>query len=201
MGAITAIAQWFEDKPKTLKNLTAKYLLGSQCVVAVNSQDGIVNDVYIEFHGECSRIPSMKNSKLPGKNFLNPEFLARLKAMDGLYAKEIRAMGGVAPTFGTDRVAVLLICGKRSRSFDPLNCADTISDWLEPSTKKVGRGPGQRDRGWGCGLIENDSQVTLFPIHSEQTGITIDYTRIIIRRWSCMQEAAVEFVSKFMMAA
>lgn len=147
----------------------------SEVFVSVDMTGGTLNRVHIEFHGECSRIPSLKNSKIPGKNFLNPETLNRLRAMDALYLRASAPWDRKRLCFGDRQVVGLLIMGKRKVRFDLDNCAAAVKDWLEPPTT--------RGRGWGVGLIDNDAALTIFPVHSNHLGKTTAHTTLVLQPW------------------
>lgn len=130
----------------------------------------------IEFHGELSRIPSLKNSKLPGRNFINPDVLQRLKAMDGLFQRGAEPYRRKGLAFGDAEVLGVLVCPKRKVRFDLDNCAAAIKDWCEPPTKRL--------RGWGVGLVNDDSRLNVVVVRAEHVGLDIKHSLLILRRWS-----------------
>lgn len=135
----------------------------------------------VEFHGELARLPSLKNSKLPGTNFLNPDTLDRLKAMQTLFERSALVYPRQRLKFASERILGLLVCSKRKTRFDLDNCAAAVKDWLEPATK--------RGRGWGVGVIEDDSQLTIFPVHADQYGKRVDYSLLILKPWRLVDQS------------
>lgn len=134
----------------------------------------------VEFHGELSRLPSLKNSKLPGKNFVNPDTLDRLRAMQTLFERSSLVYPRGQLKFANERIWGLLVCAKRKTRFDLDNCAAAVKDWLEPQEK--------RGRGWGVGVIDDDSQLTIFPVHADQFGKKLDFSLLILKPWRSVEE-------------
>lgn len=203
---LQAYAELAPKKEKlTRRELTRKYIEESQCVVTLfhvesGTLEGLprpLSRVEIEFHGALAAIPNMKNRKIPGQNFMNPDVFAKVDAMDALYSHEMRKQGYIDPhtfpTFGLANVHMLFISAKRSRSFDLVGCIETIQDWMEPGTKKVGVGKNKHDRRWGIGLVADDKQITPTPRHSWQVGPELDYSRIIIEPWSLFESHDKDF--------
>ena len=151
----------------------AYWVYQSKVIVSTRHSGNRLSSVRIEFQGEIARIPSLKNSKIPGKNFINPDTLHRLKAMDALFWRAYSSEKRL--TFGSDQVVGLLVCSKRATRFDLDNCAASVKDWLEPATKRA--------RGWGVGLIDDDSQLTIFPVHAHQVGKNPSASTLILMRW------------------
>jgi hypothetical protein len=145
--------------------------------------------IRVEFHGELARIPSLKNSKLPGRNFVNPDVLQRLKAMETLYhhGAEIYKKKGLA--FGDREVVGVLVCPKRKVRFDLDNCAASIKDWCEPPTKRM--------RGWGVGLVNDDSRLNVLAVRAEHVGLEINYSLLVLRRWSDVSRSFRQWFSAF----
>lgn len=147
--------------------------------VSANLEGGFLSSLRVEFHGELARLPSLKNSKLPGKNFINPDTLDRLQAMQVHFERSARVYPSKALHFQKEPLVALLVCSKRKTRFDLDNCAASVKDWLEPNTK--------RGRGWGVGVVEDDSQLTVFPIHASQYEKQIEYSLLLVRRWADVQ--------------
>lgn len=182
-------------RPKP-KELLLKYINGSSCFVHIVETDTFPRMIHIEFHGELAQIPSLKNSKITGKNghsFTNPVVRAKLDAMDHLFLMEVQKAGFKRWKFGAERVQILLHVAKRNRKFDEDNAMSTVKDWLEPHTKLVGRTAGNRDRGWGVGIINNDHLAHGFPVTDAMLGTERDHTEIIIRPLNDMREAIANF--------
>lgn len=161
-------------KPKQRKNL-AEWVLDGDIFVSATLEMGELSSIRIEFHKETARIPSLKNSKLPGRNFLNPDTLNRLKAMDALYWRSTRIYRPQTLSFGDRPVAGLLVCNKRPTRFDLDNCVAAIKDWCEPATK--------RGRGWGVGLVNDDSRLNLFAVHAADIGLNLDHSLLVLKEW------------------
>ncbi len=195
MGQIIPIKKAASAR-KTGKELLQHYIQNSSMTVrAVRPSE----QIQIELYGELARIPSLKNSKIPGKNFTNPDVTARIKAMDFWFTEAMKRAGISWIRFGDEQLAVIVICAKRSRSFDPIGCAETICDWLEPASKPVGRqGKG---RGWGVGLTNNDRFITPIAIHSHQTGLELSHSVVIVRPWRGVREQFLNFITQGFMNA
>ncbi len=159
-------------KRPSKKELIGKYTSQSSCVV--RAWDGGLGGFEITFYGALANVPSLKNKKIPGTNFTNPDVIARIASMDILFKEACPK----PPFFGKSEVFVVMVCASRARSFDLIGCMETIQDWLEPSSKMVGKK--SHKRGWGIGLIDNDSQVTPFPLKSELFGEGKAYTKIYV---------------------
>lgn len=199
MGEVYHI--WGQPKKKlSARELIAKHVNESACMlVELRDKVGQLEAVHIELHGTAARIPAMKNSKLPGKNFINPEFLARIKGMDVLFNHAAKKQGIESLTFGHEPVICAVICGHRPRDFDALNVAETVADWLEPACKPVGRAKAKR--GWGIGLIENDSQITMLSTKACHLYLQCEYTRIVVRRAATIGESLAQFVASIFTGA
>lgn len=154
----------------------------SQCDIII---DEVSKRVEIIFSGKLSAIPSIKNAKEikyhNGRPYLinNKNTMDHLAAMDILFKRKLDSLNISKLTFGESKVFVLLLCAKRSQKFDPINTCETVQDWLEPSHKTSGSKAGNT-RGWGVGVIENDSQVTSLAMHQKDAGGDESSTRIII---------------------
>lgn len=159
----------------------AYWIHQSQVLVSADHDAAGLSSVRIEFHGELSRIPSLKNSKLPGRNFVNPDTLQRLKAMETLYLNATAIHKGQRLSFGDANVLGLLVCPKRKVRYDVDNCAASIKDWCEPSNK--------RRRGWGVGLINDDSALHLMAVRGDLIGLHYGFSLLVLRRWDDRAQA------------
>lgn len=182
--------------PKTAED----YLANSQCAITLGTKAGDLERLQIEFIGQVGDIPSLKNSKMPKTNFMNPQTKLRIGVMDILFAMgaaKLRFKKRI--TFGSQPVALLVVCKSRSRSFDPDNVLATVKDWLEPRFKQVGRQ--RKNRGWGVGVVDNDSQITGICIKDSDLGLNLDKTIIVVRRfnanWNKMQDVINEFFMRY----
>lgn len=175
-----------------LKDSLLKYSSGAGCSVEILLRGGRIDRLRLEFTGPIAHIPSLKNSKIPGRNFINPDVMARLKVMDYVYKTSIAKTGVNFPvTFESEDVALIVVCARRKVSFDTDNCLATIRDWLEPPTKTVGKG---RARGWGVGLIKNDKQVKGLALYDKDLGLNLDKSIIVIQRFDRTRDRLTEFV-------
>jgi len=184
-------AKWEPQKEKlSRRGLVQKYKNNSRVnAFSVGSPPGFIQ---IEFEGDLSRIPSLKNSRHPRRGNLDQDVEARLLAMTELVEETVPELLKVS--FGETRLHVVLICGKRSRSFDPDNCLTSIKDWLEPKTKQVGRA--KHDRGWGIGLSNDDKFITGYAVHSWQVcGGDSERTILLISTWDRVAKSAARFVA------
>ena len=134
----------------------------------------------IDIVGDLANVPSLKNGKMPGRG-INLDALIKLKALDELFKQEA---GGPFVRFEDGKVFVLVSCAARSRVFDPVNVLETVQDWLEPASKVVGRSK-PRARGWGIGVVDNDSQITGLAVHADLLpGFDRDITSIFVLPWA-----------------
>lgn len=179
-------------------NLTKEYVHNSECFVSIIEDGDALQSCYIEFRGECANTPSLKNARR--RYSLEYGARCRLQAMSELFTAELAKMGKAYIQFGEQPVAMLLVCGKRgskgNRSFDVQGCIETIADWLEPATKKGGNGV-IRERGWGVGLIHNDSQVRPSAYKAADFGQDTEATTIIVRPFESVRRQTTEFVMEF----
>lgn len=179
------------DKSKTRKEKIAAIVLNSRAAVKIfESRKGIC----LSLQGKAKDIPSMKNSKIPNTNFLNPNILCRIKALDILFKRLLRTI--LSNSFPTkESISLIILNGKRNVNFDPIGCLETIQDWLEPDTKKVGK---SGIRGWGVGLIENDSQVVFgVSLRKKDLGMTdIDSTEIYIYFGLVLQQDIFKLINR-----
>ena len=182
--------------PKTIED----YLSDSKCAITIGTRAGQLERVQIEFIGQVGDIPSLKNSKMPNTNFMNPQTKLRIGVMDILFAMgaaKLRFKKRL--TFETTPVALLVVCKSRSRNFDPDNVLSTVKDWLEPRYKQVGRK--RKNRGWGVGIVDNDAQITGICVKDCDLGLKLDKTIIVVRRfnanWNKMQDVINEFFLRY----
>jgi hypothetical protein len=171
-------------KPKLKgKSKILDIIKNSRISIEVNA-----DKVLIKITGESANIPSLKNSKLQGKNFTNPDYLKRIKALDFLF--NLEAKNKTIPKFlDNEDVSVIIVNAKRSRSYDPIGCLETVQDWLEPKSKKVGRA--KLDRGWGIGLINDDKQAVGISLRSD-----LDYTTILVQPYKHIKNLLDNLVNK-----
>jgi hypothetical protein len=151
-------------------------VINSRMRISFNADwTGALKNMVIRLDGAAARIPSLKNAKLPGKNFINPDVTARLRALDALYAGVI---GHKRPSFGKQLVWMTLILGARKSSYDSDNCYAAVCDWLEPHSKIVGG----KARGWGAGIVPNDKLICGLHIPADYLGLVGTHTTILLER-------------------
>lgn len=177
-------------KAETRSELVTQLLNESEVFLNVQWSNGaaIPDLVWIEFRGALASIPSLKNSrnKFGG---LTMRTKAYLQAMDAGFNDAIQREGFRRPYFGSEPVFIALgVYGRR----DDDNTSSTVKDWLEPRTKLVGQSV-KRERGWGVGLIDNDREARCFPLPASDLALSIKHSRIVIRPWNSIREAAVNF--------
>lgn len=180
---------WGLERVSKSAAIVERYVEGSRMRIIPLSRPGTFSGDFvglvIEIAGECARIPSHKQARDPKRGFVNPEYMARLKALDKLYAAR-----GMCQYQFADRLQLLLICSSRDRDFDPDNALSTVKDWLEPASKLVG--PKKHPRGWGVGLIANDKQIRgQSAYHAEDIGFPTGQTVIVVRKFSEMRTGGI----------
>jgi hypothetical protein len=163
---------------------------------------GALSGLILEIRGDLAEIPSLKNSKIPGTNFINPLTVARLKALGSLFtaawfdefATADRKLA-LPATFGKEELFAVLICGKRGRRFDTDNAFAAIRDWCEPPAK-LNR---KHTRGWGVGIVADDSQISGLAINETDLGYSTGRTIFILARLADARPGLAAFVaSEFM---
>ena len=174
--------------PKKISKGVGWWVSNGAIFVCAQFDGDALSQIRIEFHKETARIPSLKNSKLPGRNFINPDTLDRLRAMDALFIRSTSVYPRQRLTFRDQDVGGLLICSKRPTRFDLDNCVASIKDWCEPAQK--------RGRGWGVGLVEDDSKLNVFAVHAAHTGRTLDHSVLILQPWHSIKDHMVGFMGK-----
>jgi hypothetical protein len=156
----------------------------------VTSDNGDVPQwTYLSFFGPIARIPSLKNSKSAfafikdgrAKVGMSKSSISEawVRAATVLFEKALFAAG--RKPFRYDcKVSGFAVHGKRSSNFDVDNATTTLQDFLEPREKQVGSAKKQFDRGWGCGLVEDDKDVRLFPLLAADFGFSSVETTVVI---------------------
>lgn len=181
-------------KPRNKAGRIEEISRGSECFVMVHTDgDGKLKTLHIEFHGPIADIPSIKNNRQFGG--IDPKVLARLAAMDRLFCDRIEEMKIPFPKFD-GRVFGIVCHSIRNRSFDEDNATTTIKDWLEPKSKIVGR-KSKTKRGWGIGVVDNDSQVLIWPVLQKDLSIESPVTIIELKSFEMTQHLIAETVSNF----
>lgn len=188
------VERWGKKKERASKKEVAiRAIEQSTCqVVPGFDEAGEMSLLGIEFRGELANLPNLKNRKIPGKVFTNPDVEGKLLAMDQLFCA---AAEGKKLSFGSQEVFILLICANRPRSFDVDSCMVTVRDWLEPNTKIVGKKV--RSRGWGIGVLNDDKQARGIAIKWSDLGFPqCDFTYIEVMLWRDISTFLLEFLTK-----
>lgn len=191
MKQLTA-AQWQANTKRrsSFKELVDRYMQNSEMFLSSSVNGlGSASFVAIRLRGDAARIPSLKNRKIPGLNVPNPDTMARIAVLDALYWRSAPP----ALTFGKERVHLTLISGARKVRYDIDNCFTTIRDWCEPAFKRVGKG---KHRGWGVGLVANDSQISGIAIEAKDLGSLTADTFVVIRRWNEVARDVLEMIHR-----
>jgi len=141
--------------------------------------------IEIRLYGELAKIPSLKNAKIPGMNFINPDVTAKLEALTTHWHKECPSI----INYRTEPIFLIAYLAPRSARFDEDNGIASIKDWLEPKHKKKGRT-------WGIGLIEDDTYVNAYGITWQRLGIQCDFTKIIIRPFAQVKDTLKTFLAE-----
>lgn len=177
----------------TPKELVEKLVLESSLMVEFQwDEKKELSQVHMEIFGSLAEIPSLKNSKIPGKNFTNPKVLAKLKALDILYAAALKELSLTYHPQFSDGVVVLTLRLPDCSRVDEDNAVASVKDWSEPKAKKVGKKV-IRPRGWGIGLVENDRNIRGYPVFGKDIGQKLNHTIIRWRRFSEVKETVKGF--------
>jgi len=186
-----------KDKPHWL--LIEEYKQASKMKLEVDQNN---ETIIIELFGEISNIPAIKNRKQIIYNHktkkripvISKSAICKLYAMDKLYQEQLAEKNIKSLNFKSHPIFVYLICGNRNRDFDPINCMETVCDWLEPSNKKHGG----KERGWGIGITEDDKHITSLALHSWQTENQVDHSTIVIKTWRSVKQDCFTFINSFL---
>jgi hypothetical protein len=166
-----------EKKRPSVAELVNTICAVSSCVVTQH-----YSYTKIVFGGPVKDIPSLKNTgHVAGRGrFLDRATLAKLKAMDRLF---FEAKGSLNIDYSSGPVSMVISNAARRRSFDTDNTLSTVRDWLEPSTKTSGQKAGV-GRGWGIGIVSNDSFISGGSFHASELGWDLEKTEIVIVPWA-----------------
>lgn len=159
------------------KDLVKHYVENSEIVVT-----HLPRVTRIIVHGALAFLPILKNRKITGTakaghSFLapNPDAMAKIKAMDLLWKSQ------QARQLSWTSVGLTIIMADQQRA-DRISVLETVQDWLEPSSKIVGRT--KRERGWGVGLVRDDKYIIGHCYKSVDLGLSHrKYATIKIFPW------------------
>lgn len=178
-----------------MKNSTRKKTANEICIECIGASDCKIitkgplptpEIMHIIFSGKLAALPSLKNSKLPGKNFHCATTAGKLHAMTRLYKHRA---GDLKVNFGKKEIYLHVALSKYCK-VDEDNAYASIRDWLEPFNK--------RDRGWGIGIIENDAQITGEARACHRIGLDLENTIITIRPLDLIKDEIERFTQKIM---
>ena len=171
---IHSVEQGVEKAKLSTNELSKLIVAASECKVTKS-----LTHLQIVFTGKIADLPSLKNSNTfaRGNHFMPKGKVAHLKAMDYMVQQQIG--WGDVPRF-TERVSVIVSNRARTRSFDPNNTYQTVCDWLEPMTKTDGQHVKGKTRGWGLGVVPNDSLISGSSYHCWELGWSNNETVIIV---------------------
>lgn len=186
---------WKSHEEKlTQSQMIANYLSNSCLQLSVEEDwTGSPIKLVIVVSGKLASFPAIKNSKhiLPnGRVVINSDYQARLKALDKLFFEKSFQKNC---SFGTTPVWCSVVCGKRNVRFDADNCFSSMTDWLEPNFKIVNNKKNQR--GWGVGVVEDDSQVSGICIKGVSLGLSTSDSIISVSRWVDVNIKVLDFMS------
>lgn len=212
MSTETIKAYEAERERLTCNQIFQKLVLESS-IKLTYTQDwtGAPESVAMKLNGAIAALPSIKNSKQMigdkdkegnGRLIISNEYRARLKALDFLYKEAVfkaTCKLNARLTFGKAPVWVTLICGNRKVRFDADNCFGSVQDWLEPNEKGVKNKT--KKRGWGVGLIDDDSQITGLCIKAKDLGWTTTSSFIFVERLERKREDLLTFLSSTLTVA
>lgn len=180
---------------KTSFQIVRELCDSSECEILLDTKRSIVR---IRFTGKISKIPSIKNNKRIIYRDRRPYVVIsenaqnHLAAMDILFHRAQQRANIKRLSFKDIEIFMLVACSSKGRSFDPINMCETICDWLEPSSKMNGNSKSRR--GWGVGIIENDSQVTSLAVHQHLIGGDSSVTEITILPFDATKLHLINFI-------
>lgn len=179
---------------KKLHEMIAEFVAGSRIFVQVLTGEAAPKRIWIEIHGTLAHIPSHKNNRHPKFPGIDRVVLAKLRALDVLFIREVRRQGLNHPDvfFGQKRIFVSVLLAATKRATNEDNALTTIKDWLEPRTKVVG-GKNKKKRGWGIGLILDDVQARGLALKSDDLSMIMPHTRIVIEPFEVVRESMEVF--------
>lgn len=165
---------------KSVKQERLNILQGSDCSVLWELKDNYLRFFQIELSGAIAKIPSLKNQKIPGRNFISNKAQGHLRAMTDLY--RFRTSGAQLSFPPETDVYCQVIIAQGSR-VDEDNGYAAIKDWLEPP----------ENRNWGIGIITDDKFVTGEARHCRRIDENFDRTLITVRLLSEVKKAVKDF--------
>lgn len=191
-----------KKKRPSSKEIFDKYFDGSKLTLSArfSQKDNSLDFLYMEFHGLLSAIPSLKSSYRADQNtgsvYMDRDCRQKLRAMDAHFraAKERLKLPNFHPlSFGKREISLVVINGRRSRTFDSVSPLETVADWFECSKKM--KGGKKKERGWGVGLIDDDKQVIPLPLRARHTNYDHDHTTILAVPFDKVREECMKYLT------
>jgi hypothetical protein len=181
-------------KPANTAERIERFVRDSSMILSVFPGIDYPNRIWIEIRGKLANIPAIKNNRNPRFPGIDRVILAKMRALDMLFAREARLQGLSHQSFqfGRAKIFVSIITAASNSGLNEDNVLTTIKDWLEPRTKQVG-GKNKKARGWGIGLIQDDITARGIAIKSEDLDSPAPYTRIVIEPFTAVKESLVSF--------
>lgn len=142
----------------------AEYIAGSQIKIKVKLSDKKKSELKFlcfEINGLLANIPSLKNAKIPGHNFINPDVKNKLAAITSCYLKAAKSVEYKFPA--GQKVFISAIITNKSRA-DHDNILSSIKDLLEPMVKN------KKNRQFGLGVVQNDKLANGFILKWKDKG-------------------------------
>lgn len=199
MSIETIKAYEAERERLTAAQIFQKLVTSSSLKLTVTTDwTGSVESIAIKLNGAVASLPSIKNSKQmigDGRLIISNEYRARLKALDFLYTEQVfktTCKHNFGYSFGKAPIWLTVVCGNRKVRFDSDNCFASVQDWLEPNEKCVKNKT--KKRGWGIGLVDDDSQITGICIKAKDLGWTTTSSFIFVERFEKKREDLLTFL-------
>lgn len=179
-------------------------VLKSRIEIVTSDDSEVPQWTYLSFFGPIAKVPSLKNNKNAfafikdgrAKVGMSKSVMSEawVRAATILFEKALFAAGR-KPFRYECKVSGFAVHGTRPKSFDVDNATTTLQDFLEPREKEVGKTkivnnkPKKSIRGWGCGLVSDDTNVRLFPLLAADFGFnTVETTVLIITPFEHVKE-------------
>lgn len=178
------------ESKKTPAELVAALIADSWCEVFEKGALGYE----INIGGALKDIPALKNSKrFAGRGaFIEKGVLARLKGLERLIDVEMFSVMRSLMHEMTS-VSVIISCAERSRDFDTDAVFTTFRDLMEPKTKIAGVRKKNHNRGWGLGLVANDSVISGGAYHWHELDEEKDVTKIFIAPFLSVKDELIAY--------
>lgn len=173
-------------KRKTYKELYSELAPISFCATRIIGNLKNPDLVHIQFKGPIANIPALKNQKVKGTNILRDNAKVIFDLMTRSFQRSVNFN---IPQFDKKtKVFCVIFCAARRNSFDEDNVLTSIKDWLEPSYIR------KKNRGWGVGVVENDSMINAYAIKKQKNAKDCELTEIYLRKYSDIKNDLDKFL-------